>query len=85
MRNKAIADDATYVTYKAWPIYSDTTTIAMKKGNVVAVLSNKGAAGASYSQVVPQTGYASGESVVEIVGCTTATVDSAGRVTVAMG
>ncbi len=89
VRNHAIYVDANYLTYMAWPIYSDTTTIAMRKGvnnaQIVGVFSNKGTSGASYSQKIGNTGFASGATIVEVLGCTTVVADSTGTITVAMG
>ena len=73
----------------AYPIYSDTSTIAMRKGfdgnQIIGVFNNQGSNGASYTLTLGNTGYAAGESVVEILSCSTVTVDSNGNVPVAMG
>lgn len=88
IRNHAVYVDATYLTYQNWVIYSDTTTIAMRKGydgkQVITVLSNKGEDGAAYTQSLGNTGWAAGTSVVEILGCTTLTVDESGNLQVPM-
>ena len=82
LRNHAIYADSSFVNYKAYSIYSDTTTIAMRKSGIVAVLSNKGANGAGYTQTIPNTGFSG--SVVEILGCTTVNADSSGNISVNM-
>jgi alpha-amylase len=82
-RKQAIKDDSSYLTYQNWPIYNDTTTIAMRKGNMVTVLSNKGANGASYSQSIP-AGYTAGTKVTELLSCKTLTADSSGNIEVPM-
>ena len=88
IRNQAIYKDATYLTYKAYPIYTDTTTIAMRKGfpngQIIGVFSNKGASGSGYTQTVGNTGFASGQQVVEILSCVSLTADSSGNVAVSM-
>lgn len=51
IRNHAISQDSGYLLYKAFPIYSDDTTIAMRKGDtgfqIIGVFNNLGADGAS--------------------------------------
>ncbi|KAK5123434.1 hypothetical protein LTR08_006449 [Meristemomyces frigidus] len=83
IRKQASNDDSTYLTYQNYPIYTDTTTIAMRKGKMVTVLSNKGAAGASYTQSIA-SGYASGTKVTELLTCATLTAGSSGKLTVPM-
>lgn len=71
-----------------WPIYKDDTTIAMRKGTdgsqVVTILSNKGASGDSYTLSLGDTGYKAGQQLTEVIGCTTVTVGSDGKVPVPM-
>jgi len=83
IRKQAISDDSTYIAYNNYPIYTDTTTIAMRKGKMVTVLSNKGASGASYTQSIA-SGYSSGTQVTELLTCTTLTADSSGNLAVPM-
>ena len=82
-RKQAIHDDSTYLQYRSWPIYTDTTTIAMRKGKMVTVLSNKGVNGASYTQKIP-AGYGKGVKVTELISCATLTADSNGSIKVPM-
>jgi alpha-amylase len=88
VRNQAIYKDSTYLTYKNWVIYSDTTTIAMRKGydgkQIITVLSNKGSSGSSYTLSLRNTGWSARTSVVEMLTCTTASVDSSGNLQVPM-
>jgi len=90
IRNQAIFKDPTYLTYKAYPVYSDSTTIAMRKGfteyQIVSVFSNLGASGGSYTLALGSsaTGFTAGMQVVEVVGCTLYTVDGSGNLQVAM-
>jgi alpha-amylase len=88
IRNVAISRDANYLTYQNWVIYSDTTTIAMRKGfdgkQIITVLSNKGAYGASYTQAIGNHGWTSGTQVLEVVTCQTLTVDGNGNLQVPM-
>ena len=89
IRNQAIYKSPDYLTYKAYPIYSDSSTIAMRKGfdgnQIVGVFSNLGANGASYTLTLGNTGYAAAESVVDIITCATVMVDGSGNMAVAMG
>ncbi|KAH7413339.1 alpha-amylase [Cadophora sp. MPI-SDFR-AT-0126] len=90
IRNRAIFKDSTYLTYKAYPIYSDSTTIAMRKGftgyQIIGVFSNLGAGGGAYTLALGSsaTGFTAGMQVVEIVGCTVYTVDGSGNLQVGM-
>jgi alpha-amylase len=82
-RKQAISDDSSYLTYQNYPIYTDTTTLAMRKGKMVTVLSNKGADGASYTQSIA-SGYAGGTGLTEVLSCDTLSADSDGNVDVPM-
>ncbi len=88
IRNQAIYLSSGYVTYKAWIIHSDSNTIATRKGfdgnQIIAVFTNKGASGNSYTLTLGNTGYTSGENVVEILTCTAVTVDYSGNLPVPM-
>jgi alpha-amylase len=90
IRNRAVFQDSTYVTYKAVPSYSDTTTIVLRKGQagaqIVAVFSNKGASGSSYTQSLSSsvTGFSASQALIKILSCTAYTVDSSGNLAVAM-
>ena len=89
VRNQAIYKSASYLHYMVYPIYSDSSTIAMRKGfngnQVVGVFTNKGANGESYTLYLGDTGYTPGMKVVEILSCTSMTVDGNGYIAVAMG
>ena len=66
-----------------YPIYTDGTTIAMRKGKMVTVLSNKGADGDSYTQSIG-SGYASGTGLTELLTCAILSADSSGNIVVPM-
>jgi alpha-amylase len=89
IRNQAIYKSIDYLSYRAYPIYYDSSTIAMRKGydgnQIIGVFSNLGASGASYTLTLGNTGYVAGESVVEILSCTTVTTNSNSNIAVAMG
>ena len=63
----------------------------MRKGatgyQIITVLSNLGANGASYSLSLPSTntGYTANEALVEVLSCSQVTADGSGNLAVAMG
>ncbi|KAK3067653.1 hypothetical protein LTR53_015351 [Teratosphaeriaceae sp. CCFEE 6253] len=83
-RKHAISDDSAYLAYQSWPIYTDTTTIGLRKGKMVTVLSNKGADGDSYTQSIA-SGYAAGTTLTELLTCATLKADGSGHIVVPMG
>lgn len=89
IRNQAVYLSSGYVTYKAWIVYSDSNTIATRKGfdgnQVISVFTNHGANGNSYTLTLGNTGYTSGEYIMEILTCTAVTVDNSGNLAVPMG
>ncbi|MCJ1242323.1 hypothetical protein MMC14_010331 [Varicellaria rhodocarpa] len=89
VRNQAIYVSPNYLTYLAYPIYSDSSTIVMRKGyagnQVIGVFTNQGANGASHTLTLRSTGFTAGEQVIEILSCTIVTVDSNSNLGVAMG
>ena len=89
LRNHAIASDPGYTGWQAEVIYTDTTTIALRKGSdglqLVGVWSNKGSGGAAYGQGIPGTGFEEGTALVEVLGCEEVTAGANGTVQVAMG
>ncbi|KAH8657061.1 glycoside hydrolase family 13 protein [Tricladium varicosporioides] len=90
IRNQAIYKSDGYVLYKAYPIYSDSSTIAMRKGDtgsqIISVYSNLGASGSSYTLTLTssQTGFTASQALIEVMGCTAYTADSSGNLAVAM-
>lgn len=88
LRSHAARQSPTYLTYKNQPIYSDSTTLAMRKGfdgqQVITVLSNLGTSGPKYVLSLGNTGYQRGQELVEVLTCTHVTVDDNGNVPVQM-
>jgi alpha-amylase len=88
IRNQAIYRDDDYLTYMAYPIYSDDSTIAMRKGfdgyQIVGVFTNLGVNSSSFTFSLGNTGFTSGEVVIEIVQCTKTTTDGSGNIAVSM-
>jgi alpha-amylase len=83
IRKFAISDDDGYLSYQNWPIYHDDTTIAVRKGKVVSVLSNKGEEGDAYTQSIP-AGYGADVEVTELLSCETLTANGDGNIMVPM-
>jgi alpha-amylase len=90
IRTQALKQDNTYLTYKAYPSYSDGSTIVMRKGSsgyqIVGVFSNLGSAGNSYTLALSSatTGFTASQQVIEVLSCTSYTADSNGSLSVAM-
>ncbi|KAK9352807.1 alpha-amylase [Lipomyces doorenjongii] len=88
IRNHAIYISDTYLTYQNWVIYSDSSTLAMRKGfdgnQIITVLSNLGSSGSSYTLTLSNTGYTASSVVYEVLMCTAVTIDSSGNLAVPM-
>jgi alpha-amylase len=89
LRTQAIKKDSNYVTTKASSIYSDASTIVMRKGvagsQVVGVFSNKGASGSSsFTLASAKSGFTAGQSLTDILSCKTYTADSSGNVVISI-
>ncbi|KAJ5150855.1 glycoside hydrolase superfamily [Penicillium canariense] len=88
IRSLAMLSDTSYLTSKNDAFYTDSNTIAMKKGSsgeqVVTVLSNYGSSGSSYTLTLSGSGYSSGTQLMEMYTCTSVTVDSSGNIAVPM-
>ncbi|KAJ5449451.1 glycoside hydrolase superfamily [Penicillium daleae] len=88
IRSLAVSMDTSYITSKNDAFYTDSNTIAMKKGSsgsqVITVLSNLGSSGSSYTLTLSGSGYSSGTKLMEMYTCTAVTVDSSGNIAVPM-
>ncbi|PYH84985.1 acid-stable alpha-amylase [Aspergillus uvarum CBS 121591] len=88
IRKLAISLDSNYITYKNNPFYTDSNTLAMRKGSdnlqVITILSNRGSTSSSYTLTLTGTGYAAGTTLIEAYTCTTLTVSSSGSIAVPM-
>jgi alpha-amylase len=88
IRSHAINESDSYITYKNFPIYQDSSTLAMRKGDngtqTITILSNLGASGSQSTLSLGNTGYEPGTALTEIVTCASITVDSSGNVPVPM-
>lgn len=89
IRSHAIYKDWNYLRYMAYAIYSDSSTIAMRKGfdgyQTIGIFSNLGATGPSYTLKLENTGYTSGQTVTEMLQCKSITADGGGNIAVPMG
>ncbi|THX53195.1 alpha-amylase [Aureobasidium pullulans] len=89
IRKQAIKQDTGYVTYKAVPVYSDASTIVMRKGTtgsqVVGVFTNKGSSGSSsFALTSSASGFTAGQSITDVLSCTSFTTDSNGNLNIAI-
>jgi alpha-amylase len=88
IRSHAISASDSYITYKNYPIYQDSSTLALRKGDngtqTITILSNLGASGSQYTLSLGNTGYEVGTTLTEIITCASITVDSSGNVPVPM-
>lgn len=82
IRSFAIEQDQAFVPFQASPIWSDNHTVAMKKAQIVSVLTNIGTGPKSYNISLPSsgTGYSAGQEIVDLLapGCTRYTTSSNG-------
>ena len=91
VRNHAIYANSSYLDYQAWPIYTDDSTIVMRKGfdgesEVMSVFTNSGSSsGTSTVTISDNVGFDAGSTVTEILGCTNVTVGGDGSLSVTMG
>lgn len=87
IRSQAIATSDDYLTYQSYPIYTDASTIVMRKGfegrQTVTVLSSSGERGGPYTLTLP-TAYQSGLVVTDVLTCTNLTVSQEGQLNVPM-
>ncbi|KAI9784003.1 MAG: hypothetical protein M1839_002948, partial [Geoglossum umbratile] len=60
-------------------LYSDHSTLVVRKGDVLSVYSNAGESAVSRLAVGVVGGWAAREALVEIIGCTVRLMDSGGR------
>lgn len=83
IRKQAIAKDDTYLTYKAYPVWTDDHTIVMRKGSndtqVIGVFNNLGSAGsASFNLLATSSGFEAGLKVTDVLSCEEFTTDGKG-------
>ncbi|KAI0025517.1 glycoside hydrolase family 13 protein [Xylariomycetidae sp. FL0641] len=90
IRNQAVyaAGDG-YVGYQAVPTSPDGHTLALRKGPLVSVHTNVGSGGGAYAVTLGAdfTGFAAGQALTEVMGCTTTTTtaDGSGALAFDMG
>lgn len=90
LRNKLIADtnssSTTFIDSLGEILFTDDNHLCMSKGpsgsNAVFCIVNQSSSGAKYTLSIG--GFQSGDSVVEVLSCTTGTADSNGNVTMYM-
>ncbi|KAK3330258.1 glycoside hydrolase superfamily [Apodospora peruviana] len=91
IRTQANAQDSTYPASSVQVIYSDSRTIALRKGNagyqVVSVFTNIGSASSSSSSInltSSATGFLANQPLVDVMSCATFTADSSGSLGLAL-
>lgn len=76
----ASANDKFYSTKMTFPT-NTTTSLAISKSPMLALLTNVGSKAATTSWSVSDTGYAGNTELVDVLSCATVTTDSSGKVT----
>ncbi|KAK4235791.1 hypothetical protein C8A03DRAFT_46130 [Achaetomium macrosporum] len=89
IRSRAISQDEGYLTCNSQPIYSDSHTIAMRKGSsgaqVVSIFTNVGSSSsATVTLSSSATGFGQNQALVDVVSCTAYNTDSSGSLTVTL-
>ncbi|KAK1757540.1 glycoside hydrolase family 13 protein, partial [Echria macrotheca] len=89
IRTWSLTRDPRYLSYRAYPVYSDSRTVVMRKGfpqnQTVGVFTNVGASGMTVNMTLTSamTGFVAGEAVVDVLSCAEVVyANSAGDVTV---
>ncbi|KAK0624881.1 alpha amylase [Bombardia bombarda] len=86
LRNTAIAYGTSYATSTSETLFSDVNHLCLRKGpqgsQIVFCINNQSSQGPSYELSVG--GFSPGDSVVEVLTCTTVTADGTGNVTAYM-
>nr|POF01092.1 alpha-amylase [Quercus suber] len=82
-RKNAIADDNTYLDHQNYAMHTNTGWVAFRKGKMVMVLTNEGAA-AGTSTAKFASGFDASVSLTELLTCKTITVDGSGNISVPM-
>ncbi|KAG9750324.1 alpha-amylase, partial [Aureobasidium melanogenum] len=89
IRKQAIKQDTGYLTYKAYPVYSDASTIVIRKGTtgsqVIGLFTNKGSSGSSsFTLSSSASGFTAGQAVTDVLSCTSYTADSNGNIAISV-
>lgn len=89
IRKQAIKQDTGYLTYQAYPVYSDASTIVMRKGTtgsqVIGIFTNKGSSGSSsFTLSSSASGFSAGQYVTDVLSCTSYTTDSSGNIAISI-
>ena len=89
IRTWAIAQDPGYLAYRAWPVYSDSHTIAMRKGfggtQVLGIFTNSGSSSSpSITLSGLDTGFGPNQAVTDVMSCSSLIADSDGGMTVTL-
>ncbi|KAJ9224233.1 CAZyme family GH13 [Paecilomyces variotii] len=87
IRKQAMRIDPGYLDFKAYPIYSGSSELVIRKGSerrqIISVLSSNGENGGAYDLTLPIS-YEPGSVVTEVINCVNYTVDDKGQLQVPM-
>ncbi|KAI5273292.1 putative alpha-amylase [Aureobasidium subglaciale] len=83
IRKHAIKKDDGYLTYNAYPVWTDDHIIVMRKGNndtqVIGIFNNLGSSGnASFELLATSSGFDAGMNVTDALACKKFTTDESG-------
>jgi alpha-amylase len=89
VRSWVITQDERHLTYRAFPVYSDSNTIVMKKGHrgnqVISVYTNLGSGSTTALTLSSSaTDFTAGQVVVDIMDCTIFTAKPDGSIAIAL-
>jgi alpha-amylase len=89
IRTRAISQDANYLNYQAWPVYTDNHVIVMRKGfdnyQIIGIFTNGGSSSSmSVTLSSSQTGFTANQALVDIMSCTTVSTDASGSISLTL-
>ena len=88
LRKAVITATPTYTTSLTKVLFNDTNHVAMVKGvqgnQILTVITNVGAQGANSTINVSGTGYSTGESLTDVISCTTTVANTNGDMAIPM-
>ena len=82
IRNHEVFSNPNYVTSQTSVIYTDENTIALRKGNISSLFTNKGVNATIFNVSLTDHGFAAHERVMEILTCRDVRVSRTGKLQV---
>ncbi|KAK4229500.1 family 13 putative glycoside hydrolase [Podospora fimiseda] len=88
-RNRVISEDSRYLTYNAWPIFSDSRSVAIRKGHdgaqVISVFTNAGSnSSPSVTLASSATGFGANQRIIDVMSCDVFNTDGGGSISVTL-